>query len=183
MKTKYIEDRKGLLRDLKGKILDIACNKTDLHSFMSDDVIGIDINITNYTDNVIKADAEYLPFKDDAFGTIFAGEIIEHVPNPYLFLQEVERTLKKNGKFVLTTPNIHSLDFFYKNLFSIRNISDTSHHLYGWDIFLLENLFDEFDLKIREMGYVNIYKKNIPFKIFCKIFKRFSWHIYIIAKK
>lgn len=183
MRPKYLEDRKELLRELNGKILDIGCNKGYFHSLMNGDVYGIDIEVTNYRDKVINADAQYMPFKNNVFDTVFAGEVIEHIPDPYLFLQEVKRVLKINGKFILTTPNMHSLDFFYKNIFGIKNVSNTSRHLYGWDIFLLENLFSALGLEIREIGYINIYKKNIPFRIFCKILKRFSWHIYVITYK
>ncbi len=39
------------------------------------------------------------------FDTIVAGELIEHLDNPGLFLTAVRRHLKPGGKLILTTPN------------------------------------------------------------------------------
>lgn len=57
---------------------------------------------------VCNLDGERLPFDDHFFDAIFAGEVIEHVVNPDHLLQEVRRTLTKDGLFVLTTPNLAS---------------------------------------------------------------------------
>lgn len=101
MKERYYEDRKALLEALHGKLLDIGCNWGEIHSYLDKKqgkiVYGMDIILTNYRDNVVRADAHYIPFKDETFDSIFAGEIIEHLENPAQFLREVERVLKRGG--------------------------------------------------------------------------------------
>jgi len=51
------------------------------------------------------ADATALPFDDASFGTVYAGEIIEHVPDPRAALAEWGRVLEPGGTLILTTPN------------------------------------------------------------------------------
>lgn len=53
-------------------------------------------------------DQQSLPFEDNYFDAIFAGDLIEHVINPDHLLEEVYRTLTDSGVFVLTTPNLAS---------------------------------------------------------------------------
>lgn len=48
-------------------------------------------------------------FKGRCFDIIVAGEIIEHVFDTDLFLKKIKKMLKKNGKLILTTPNVASL--------------------------------------------------------------------------
>lgn len=43
------------------------------------------------------------------YDVVFGGEIIEHVFDTDLFLQEIRKVLKKNGVLVITTPNIAAL--------------------------------------------------------------------------
>jgi len=49
-----------------------------------------------------------IPYDDNSFDVIFAGELIEHLFNPDTFVREVYRILKTNGIFVVSTPNINS---------------------------------------------------------------------------
>lgn len=56
-----------------------------------------------------KVDLNYsdkLMFEDDFFDLIFAGEIIEHLINPDIFLEEVNRILSPDGILILSTPNL-----------------------------------------------------------------------------
>ena len=48
-------------------------------------------------------DAERMDL-DEQFDTIFAGELIEHLSNPGLFLDACARRLKPGGRLVLSTP-------------------------------------------------------------------------------
>ncbi|MDO8515119.1 MAG: class I SAM-dependent methyltransferase [bacterium] len=50
-----------------------------------------------------------LPFKNDFFDVIVAGEIIEHIYDTDFFLQEIHRLLKNKGLLLISTPNIASL--------------------------------------------------------------------------
>lgn len=54
-------------------------------------------------------DADKLPFLDNFFEVVVAGEIIEHIYDTDFFLEEISRVLKPDGKLILSTPNIASL--------------------------------------------------------------------------
>jgi len=45
-----------------------------------------------------------LPCPDDYLDWVFALEVLEHLANPRNFVKQAARSLKKNGKFVITTP-------------------------------------------------------------------------------
>lgn len=51
-----------------------------------------------------------LPYKDNFYDMVFAGEVIEHIVDTDFFMEEIKRVLKRNGELVITTPNIASLD-------------------------------------------------------------------------
>jgi len=42
---------------------------------------------------------------DEKYDTIFAFEVIEHVQNPYLFLEKCRDLLNEQGCLIITTPN------------------------------------------------------------------------------
>jgi len=44
--------------------------------------------------------------QDESFDTIVAFQVIEHIKDDRLFLQEIHRLLRPGGKALLTTPNI-----------------------------------------------------------------------------
>jgi SAM-dependent methyltransferase len=50
-------------------------------------------------------DADRLPFADERFDAVFAGEIIEHMPDVKVTLAEWRRVLKPGGVVIITTPN------------------------------------------------------------------------------
>jgi SAM-dependent methyltransferase len=44
-------------------------------------------------------------FADNSFDRIFSFQVIEHIENDHLFLQEINRILKPGGTALITTPN------------------------------------------------------------------------------
>ena len=112
LKSEYIKEGKITIRGkivkkyLSGKILDVGCNSNFLHDEIKDyDMIGLDITIKYVRGKVMKADGQYMPIKSESFDSVVAGELIEHLKNPELFLKESHRILKENGKLIITTPN------------------------------------------------------------------------------
>lgn len=77
-------------------------------------------------------DVSILPFESNAFDYVYAGEIIEHVYDVRRFLSEVNRVIKPNGYFVLTTPNLAKIDDRIKFLFgkAPRQVNPLHGYLY-----------------------------------------------------
>lgn len=119
----------GILHWVKGpKVLDVGCTSHTVEigsahwvhgrlreSFPS--VTGIDISAENVDmlkshgfDNVFEQSAETFELSGK-FDTIVAGEVIEHLANPGLFLQQSRRHLNEGGRLVLSTPNPFSLAY------------------------------------------------------------------------
>lgn len=59
--------------------------------------------------------AEKLPFKENEIRSIMMLNVFHHIPRPYLFLKEAERTLVKGGKIIMIEPaNTALARFIYK---------------------------------------------------------------------
>ncbi len=102
-----------------GTLLDIGCGTKPYQSFYPHtDYLGID-----WPHNLHKshpeayADAQYIPFATATFDTVVCTEVIEHLPEPALALQNIARVLRPGGHLILSAPFVHVLhevpfDFF-----------------------------------------------------------------------
>jgi len=88
-------------------------------------------------------DAQPLPFRDGSFGALFAGELVEHLPDPAPALQEFRRVLKPGGTLILTTPN----------RLRLANLADRSERPYSPD-HLSELSYDEVRTLLAQSGFV-----------------------------
>lgn len=96
----------------RGKVLDIAAGEGNISYNLKKrgfDVVAVDINSKIFKPSYIEfheLDAnKELPFKSSTFDYVISVETIEHLKNPWYFLDEIHRVLKNNGKLILTTPN------------------------------------------------------------------------------
>jgi 2-polyprenyl-3-methyl-5-hydroxy-6-metoxy-1,4-benzoquinol methylase len=87
-----------------------------VHSILkrrAQDVYGLDLdfdkNIMMPHDHYLKGSAEDFDFTPVSFDIIFAGDLIEHLSNPGLFLGAVRKNLKPAGRLIITTPNCFNL--------------------------------------------------------------------------
>ena len=115
LKKEYIKEGKittrGILvkKYIFGKILDVGCDSHFLHDeIKNDNMIGLDVIIKHVRNKVMKANGQYMPIKSESFDSVVAGELIEHLEKPEIFLKECYRILKKNGRLIITTPNRES---------------------------------------------------------------------------
>lgn len=70
---------------------------------------------------------ERFPFADGVFDAVVAGELLEHVFFPSLFLAEVARILGPQGRFIGSTPNAFRLRNRWRFLWGEEFESDPTH--------------------------------------------------------
>ncbi len=87
-------------------------------------------------------DAHPLPFRDASFDALFAGELVEHLPDPRPGLAEFRRVLRPGGTLILTTPN----------RLRLANLVDRSQRPYSPD-HLSELSYEEARALLRESGF------------------------------
>jgi len=71
--------------------------------------------------NLIRADAQFLPFRDDVFDDAVSCHVIEHVPNPTRMLREMLRVVKPAGFIQVVCP--HRLDHRRKKRLHINQFN------------------------------------------------------------
>jgi len=90
-------------------VLDVGC---DDGYFLSQQVgkfkVGVDLRPRvrpNEDMSVVQADGCRLPFADASFATVFAFDVIEHIPDDNAFIASLTRVLASNGRLWLSTPS------------------------------------------------------------------------------
>jgi|GEM_PF-2322969 len=56
----------------------------------------------NHCDNYIIMDAAQIPLPDNCIGTVIMNNLMHHIPDRSLVLKEVNRVLKRGGRFIFT---------------------------------------------------------------------------------
>jgi len=204
-KKQLIRDRWDVMEGLiEGKsVLDLGCvdheaenevNKEWLHRKVrgsAGDVLGIDYqeaDVQQLKDkgyNVQVGNVESLDL-NRTFDVITAGNIIEHVSNPGLFLDSVRRHMDDNSLFLLTTDNCFGLRSLKAVTFK-DGINPNDEHVATYEEEVLTQLFERHGFDV-----VNFYYYNGPYpnpwkekliNFLCKIRKSFAWQMLVIAKR
>ncbi|MFZ5366163.1 MAG: class I SAM-dependent methyltransferase [Patescibacteria group bacterium] len=171
-RTKERTDIKRILELLKFKesdrVLEIGCGfGVLLKKIPSQKKIGIETNDFAIREcckkglKVLKADVEEgIPFKDSLFDIVIMNEVISHLRNPKLALNESYRVLKFKGRIILTAP-VRSIFF--------HDISET--HLSEMSIKELRKLVENSGFKVLThevcgISFLHPLMENLLFKPF-----------------
>ncbi len=99
-------------------ILDVCCGDGYLTSQLGDNAIGIDNAFNGLKlakkltkNNYSQADMRYLPFKDKSFDVVInsVSMIYVNIPELSMVVKEFKRVLRRNGKIIVSFPNIKDL--------------------------------------------------------------------------
>jgi SAM-dependent methyltransferase len=117
------DERAGLISALVGDkgnaVLDLGCRTGALtqHYARGNWVVGVDVDRSaldvakeRLGIETVWADVEdELPFANESFDVVVAGEVLEHLADPAAAVQHVERVLRPGGRFVGSVPNAFRL--------------------------------------------------------------------------
>lgn len=105
-----------LLPPSPGSCLDIGCGVGNIALKIMEKgftVQGIDFSpvaVQNSQSRGVNAsvcdvDKSGLPFEDNRFDLIWAGDVVEHVFDPIGLLEEIRRVVKQSGRVLISVPN------------------------------------------------------------------------------
>jgi 2-polyprenyl-3-methyl-5-hydroxy-6-metoxy-1,4-benzoquinol methylase len=164
-----------ILSEPAGRLLDIGCGSGSFSARFLDAgfaVAGIDMTeeqvaaarVRGLDARVHDLGSGPLPFPEQSFDAVFAGEVIEHVVDTTAFLSDIRRVLKPHGCVVLTTPNLASAENRLRLLFGFYPIW-TEYRLEGGQGHVRSYTMKTLVSHLRETGFaVERVKGNwVPF--------------------
>ena len=120
---------KDAVRENSLNILDIGCGTGILGAYFKKNqncnVTGIEINQKAFEaaklnlDNVIKGNIETLDLtlNENYFDVIIMGDVLEHLVNPITTILKITPLLKKEGRILITVPNVRNWNVLIKLIF------------------------------------------------------------------
>jgi len=106
-----------------------------------------------------KVAAEDFKF-DVKFDVIFAGDLIEHLVNPGLFLKNCIENLKPKGRLILTTPNTFNLFNMAGKLTREEPVTNSDHTFY-FNRKVINTLLQKCGWEVQTFGFMYTLDYNI----------------------
>jgi SAM-dependent methyltransferase len=134
---------------------------------MDSDQAGIDILNERGSKQIVLGDLEKLGELelDQTFDVIIAGEMIEHLNNPGLFLDGIKRFLGSDSLLLLTTINAYSgMRFLQYGLLGKGGKNEPVHpdHVAYYSYSTLSRLLSRYGLQIERFLYYDIGREHRP---------------------
>ncbi len=103
----------------RGKILDMSAYEGALSQSLKQmgfDVVACDVQPEKLKFKEIPCiyydfNSNENPFHDNSFDMIICTEVIEHLGNPRNLIKVIRRILKKDGKVIISLPNIPNIGY------------------------------------------------------------------------
>jgi len=145
---------------------DLEKSAGELYGFDFDQP-GLDILAANGTGNLYRADLEKLDevAMSETFDVIVAGEMIEHLNNPGLFLTGIQRFMNSETRLVLTTINAYcGMRWFWYGLRGRRGKQEPVHpdHVAYYSYSTLSLLVKRHGLDVDSFMFYDIGKEHRP---------------------
>ncbi len=162
---------KLLRKNWKGHpIIDIGCGTGLILRKLPSGAIGFDINpwaVAKAKEHaphaqLVVGDVENIPFRDRTFPMAICTEVLEHVPNPKIALNEIKRILSHSGRLIGSVPH-NTIFWRFRILSSTCPHSEPFHNQYNVDeVRMLLHLFiiKYLKLSILRLNIVFIVEKS-----------------------
>lgn len=125
----------SLAQHAKGDLLDLGCGKVPLYGMYQQQVKTVTcVDWENSPHALLHVDVfadlnQRLPLDNNSFDTIILSDVLEHVRQPELLLEEVQRVLRPGGNLILNVPFYYWLheepsDFFRYTQFALKGLME-----------------------------------------------------------
>ncbi len=119
---------------------------------------------------IIQGDIQKIPFDNESFDVAVATAVIEHLPQPLAMVSEARRVLKKNGLFILTTP-----DPFFDKIADFLSKDETAGHQETFDLTRLRSIFEKYGFRVMKAEKFMVSPMGMPGELAIeKIFRLFK---------
>lgn len=174
---KYIDvHRPGL------SVLDLGCALGGNLMYLkwrnrSASLYGVELNpstaaIAKHFGSVMVGNVESIDFEafDGQFDYVIAGDLIEHLKNPWGFVKQVAGMLKPQGEFLASIPNVAHISNIYKLLRGYWEYTDAGlldrTHLRFFTRTTIYRMFEEAGFRIVDCEYNKVQIPNSMQKLF-----------------
>ena len=121
------------IRGQDAAILDVGCGKKPYQPFFlgkSSIYVGTDIRQSGFVDVICSG--EKLPFTDNTFSAILSTQVLEHISEPKMMVDESFRVLKQGGLLFLSTHGnwpVHEApqDYWRWTEYGLRKLLNSNH--------------------------------------------------------
>lgn len=127
-------------------------------------VAGLDVSEDNISQmrslgykNLYVADAESFSI-NEKFDTIIAGEILEHLSNPGLFLQQAKKHLNPDGRLIITTPFPFSLLNILYAWLKYPNTCQNAQHTHWFCVRTFRSLINRYGYTVHHFCLIKDYE-------------------------
>jgi len=173
----YIQDRKAIERNFQKRIdvldkyfskksdcLEIGCAYGYFLHLMKgrvNSISGFDVSedAIKYARSILKVKASNKDFINTNFkniDTIFMWDVIEHLRNPDQYVAKISKTLKKNGRLILTTGDIGS--YMAKKRGDRWRMIHPPTHLFYFSEDSIRKILNKHGLKVVSVTHPGVYR-------------------------
>ena len=167
---------------ITGRVLDVGCGSKpyqDCFPLVSA-YIGIDVEASGHDHENSKVDVFYdglnIPFTNESFDSVVCFEVLEHVEDPKITLEEIKRVIKDHGSLLISVPFLYGeheepYDFQRFTSFGLIKLLDDV----GFNVVSLEKTTSEF----MAIAQLNILYLSRHWGIKIRGFNRFKQYLII----
>ncbi|HEY2847011.1 MAG TPA: class I SAM-dependent methyltransferase, partial [Pyrinomonadaceae bacterium] len=129
---------------------------------------GIEILESRGLKNIVQSDLEHIEEckLDGIFDVIVAGEVIEHINNPGLFLSGIKRFMRPDSELILTTVNAYcAMRFFYYGARGRRGKAEPVHpdHIAYYSYSTLKLLVERHGFEVTNFYFYDLGREHRRF--------------------
>ncbi|AFY36216.1 bifunctional 2-polyprenyl-6-hydroxyphenol methylase/3-demethylubiquinol 3-O-methyltransferase UbiG [Calothrix sp. PCC 7507] len=168
------------LQDCK-KVLEVGCGQgafvERLCKQIQLDAVGIELNSSavNFALNkgipVIKTNLDsFSEHKASYFDAVCTFQVLEHVSDPFSFIESMLKLIKPGGKLIISVPNSESFSKYSPN----NLLDQPPHHMTRWCQTTFDSLTTIFPLKVEKFRIEPLAKYHVEWYLSIQIYRLFK---------